>query len=172
MTCVTGLFEQLYKTWPDTIHGGEIQSTGKAILVSPLNTLDGWAWREVQAHTEGFNPGHKGSQGAAPGGLPCLTAGLSCSHLTLQMKSMPCFFIFFRPFNLQKTRGTLYLTVWNSQHQSWNSLPSSLPRTLRPSPILQMIRLRPENHSISPRQTHTGKRTTKECCSHLFGSAR
>ena len=118
MTCVTGLFEQLYKTWPDTTHGGEIQSTGKDILVSPLNTLDGWAWREVQAHTDSFNPGRKSSQGAAPGGLPCLPAGLSYSHLTLQMESMPCFFIFFWPFNLQKTRETLYLTVWNSQHQS------------------------------------------------------
>lgn len=75
MTYITGLYEQLYKIWPDTLHGGPEHS--EAILVFPLMMLDGWAWRE--AYIYGFNPGHKSYQLAAPRGLPHPTVALSNS---------------------------------------------------------------------------------------------
>lgn len=59
MTCVTGLFEQLYKRWADTIYSVSplfYPEHGKVVPVFSLMTLGGWIWREVQAKYRGFCP--------------------------------------------------------------------------------------------------------------------
>lgn len=103
-----------------------------------------------------------------------MTVGLSYYNLTLQMKSMlgvlfPSLGDILQPIvgrrHMDHTSDSLELMT-----SELEPLPSTLPRTLRPNPILQMVTLRPETHSVSSRQTHTGQRITKESCSSLFGS--
>lgn len=127
-------------------------------------TLGGWIWREVQAEYRGHYPRATVIKVAAPGGPPYLTVGPSCCDLTLQMKSMLFFISFLRRYSLmyrqERTHRTICLDSWSSLALELEPAPSTLPRTLRPNPILQMIKLRPETHSISFRHTHIHRQET------------
>lgn len=87
MTYVTGLFEQLYKIWPDTINSGNPEHR------STLNS-----------GIEGFDPGPKCYQGGSTWGSP-LCDRLLRPHPANEVQAGFHFLPWETPFNLQETRG-------------------------------------------------------------------
>lgn len=98
--------------------GSEIRSTA-VIWACALSVLDGWAWSNVQAHTEGFNqvtevPRCQNLEASCF----CQDSAAPNSLCTLSPHPASLFSSDPSTYSQQKTRGILHLTVWNSPPQS------------------------------------------------------